>query len=514
VAPGREDLPQGRISLVNHAAARTRFEALTLTLLEGAAPDVPLATPGKPSPPPSIKTGEPLPELVDAFKSLVPGKLEVWPLDPAATPDPAGTIAELPPGLDEVVAIDMIRHWRGGGLGDSTAHALALRADGIVVAWGNNEAGQCEVPDGLSQVVAVSAGGKHNLALMVDGRVVTWGERTEGDLRVPADLGPCVAIAGGVGHSLAVRRDGTVAAWGENYGGQIDVPEGLVDVIVVAATEARSLALTAGGDIVAWGTNRHLEMEVPDDLGRTTAIAAIIRTEFALQWDGVLVGWGERVPNGSLRVEGVEKMGFGWELEHFTIEKQDGTWAYLPVRSGEPVPLPGASGCTTVAIAEGFVLGIRPISGLEQELADLAKLYRGKYEAEVLPAHVKEVATLEGKYEGALVRARLAAVDEGNLELAIAYRDEITRLQNKGPLPEPPPRSADAGYKTFVNAYLEQHGALEARRAARAAPLLKRYQEALSSLEETLIKASENADADRVRAFREALENQGFGDGS
>ena len=35
--------------------------------------------------------------------------------------------------------------------------------------------GQSDVPAGLSNVVAVAAGGQHSLALKADGTVVAWG---------------------------------------------------------------------------------------------------------------------------------------------------------------------------------------------------------------------------------------------------------------------------------------------------------------------------------------------------
>ena len=42
-------------------------------------------------------------------------------------------------------------------------------------AWGNNDAGQTEVPAGLDRVIGISAGLFHNIALRADGTVRTWG---------------------------------------------------------------------------------------------------------------------------------------------------------------------------------------------------------------------------------------------------------------------------------------------------------------------------------------------------
>jgi alpha-tubulin suppressor-like RCC1 family protein len=46
-----------------------------------------------------------------------------------------------------------------------TAHSLALKNDGTVVAWGDNSSGQTNLPVGLTNVTAISAGGSHNLAV-------------------------------------------------------------------------------------------------------------------------------------------------------------------------------------------------------------------------------------------------------------------------------------------------------------------------------------------------------------
>src|SRR5690606_18221887 len=56
------------------------------------------------------------------------------------------------------------------------AHTVARRADGSVVAWGQNMHGQCKVPalpPGL-RYVEVAAGGRHSVARRSDGSVVAW----------------------------------------------------------------------------------------------------------------------------------------------------------------------------------------------------------------------------------------------------------------------------------------------------------------------------------------------------
>ena len=85
-----------------------------------------------------------------------------------------------------------------------SAHSLALRSDGTVVAWGDDGDGQANVPFGLNNVVAVAAGGFNSLALKNDGSVVTWGDNSAGQSSVPVGLSNVVAIAAGYLHSLAL----------------------------------------------------------------------------------------------------------------------------------------------------------------------------------------------------------------------------------------------------------------------------------------------------------------------
>jgi len=76
-----------------------------------------------------------------------------------------------------------------------------------VVAWGGNSSGQCNVPTGLSNVVAVAAGVDHSLALEQDGTVVAWGGNDYGQCNVPANLSSVVPIAAGLYHNLALKVD-------------------------------------------------------------------------------------------------------------------------------------------------------------------------------------------------------------------------------------------------------------------------------------------------------------------
>jgi alpha-tubulin suppressor-like RCC1 family protein len=124
---------------------------------------------------------------------------------------------------------------------------LVLRNDGKVLAW-NYRGGVQVVPEGLSNVVEIAAGGYENLALKSDGTVEAWANdgakiHLPADLAVPAGLSDVAAIAAGFSHCLALKRDGSMVAWGDNSWHQTDVPPGLTNIVAIAAGDTFSLAI-------------------------------------------------------------------------------------------------------------------------------------------------------------------------------------------------------------------------------------------------------------------------------
>jgi hypothetical protein len=80
------------------------------------------------------------------------------------------------------------------------------------MAWGDNSLGQCNVPDGLGNVVFVAGGGSHSLALRRDGVVFAWGNNWNGQCSLPVGATNAAAIAAGGYHTLALRDEGLKAA--------------------------------------------------------------------------------------------------------------------------------------------------------------------------------------------------------------------------------------------------------------------------------------------------------------
>ena len=64
--------------------------------------------------------------------------------------------------------------------------------------------GQTNVPPDLTNVVAVAAGYFHSVALRADGTVVAWGDNTRNQTIIPPQAAGVIAIAAGVFHTAAL----------------------------------------------------------------------------------------------------------------------------------------------------------------------------------------------------------------------------------------------------------------------------------------------------------------------
>jgi alpha-tubulin suppressor-like RCC1 family protein len=193
--------------------------------------------------------------------------------------------ATVPSGLTNVIAVSA-----GGRSG--TGFSLGLRRDGTIIAWGNNSSGQTSVPTNLTDVIAISAGRDHCLGLKKDGTVLTWGSNGSGKTHVPAELRDVVGIAAAGEHSVALKRDGTVVAWGQSQWGQTNGPEGLSNVTSICCGADFGLALKKDGTVVEWGRPFGNDADMPQNLANVAAIAAGPWNGLALRRDGTVTEWG------------------------------------------------------------------------------------------------------------------------------------------------------------------------------------------------------------------------------
>lgn len=171
-------------------------------------------------------------------------------------------------------------------------HALAVRADGTIWAWGKNYenelglgrdspgSGRPVMVPGVAGAMAVSAYGNTSFALLRDGSVLGWGEhlwrvesrsdrerdvRSASPVRVPGVAAATAVRAGSP--SLALLRDGTVLSWGGGYlgdgspriGNYSEVPPqpvrvtGITDAVAIASEVGSSGVVRRDGSVWVWG---------------------------------------------------------------------------------------------------------------------------------------------------------------------------------------------------------------------------------------------------------------------
>jgi hypothetical protein len=172
-------------------------------------------------------------------------------------------------------------------------HALGLKSDSSIVAWGNHDFGQCDVPAPNSGFVALSAGDFHSLGLKADGSIRAWGYNSDGQCNVPAPNSGFAAVSAGGYHSLGLKSDGSIRAWGYNAVGQCNVPAPNSGFTAVSGGYVHSLGLKATGSIVAWGFNYYGQCNVPAPNSGFVAVAGGGEHSLGLKADGSIVAWGE-----------------------------------------------------------------------------------------------------------------------------------------------------------------------------------------------------------------------------
>lgn len=119
-----------------------------------------------------------------------------------------------------------------------------------VFAWGDNSSGVLDLPFGLTNVTAVSAGYSHNIALKADGTAVGWGNNNRNQSTVPVYATNLIAVAAGNQFSLGLKSNGTVVAWGSVA--NTEVPSDATNITAISAAPEYVLLLKDDGTIFDW----------------------------------------------------------------------------------------------------------------------------------------------------------------------------------------------------------------------------------------------------------------------
>jgi alpha-tubulin suppressor-like RCC1 family protein len=219
------------------------------------------------------------------------------------------------------------------------SHALAVKSDGRLWAWGNNSSGQLgdnstdvrHTPvEVFSNIKYVSAGFDHTMVLDINGSVWTWGNNSNGQLGnatqtnssapVLAVPGGSVRIAAGNKCSVVLRYTtshltGSIVTWGKNSDGQLGIGtttdsyspltiSNFADIANVSAGNNHLVVAKNDGTVWAWGNNSSGQLGNNSNVASTSPIQTSMVTGIvhlsagsgdtvAYKNDGTVWAWGD-----------------------------------------------------------------------------------------------------------------------------------------------------------------------------------------------------------------------------
>jgi len=171
-------------------------------------------------------------------------------------------------------------------------HTCALRAEGTIACWGNNNEGEASPPSGT--YTQIDAGSFHTCAVSSAGEIACWGQNTYGETNVPAATAglPWVQAAAGSINSCGLRSDGSLVCWGNSLTGVKSTPTGSYTQVSVG--EDQACAIRTDGMLVCWGSDNTLVSGAPTaPTGHHfTQVSAGKTHDCALADDGSIQCWG------------------------------------------------------------------------------------------------------------------------------------------------------------------------------------------------------------------------------
>jgi alpha-tubulin suppressor-like RCC1 family protein len=226
----------------------------------------------------------------------------------------------------------------------AAGYGIAIREDQTLVGWGADEYGETIVPAGTFK--AIAAASSFAVGIRTDGSLQAWGRDHLNFLNEPAG-NDFVQVDALFGSAIARHEDGRVVVWGPSadpfmLGETIDIPDvtgaptdgGYVDV---AAGGYHCLAVKADGTLIAWGDNDYGQCDVP--VGTYQAVDAGYLFSAALRTDGSLAAWGldqygevSEVPAGNDFVDVWCGMYYG------VAKRADGSLVYWGADAIAPIP--------------------------------------------------------------------------------------------------------------------------------------------------------------------------------
>lgn len=226
-------------------------------------------------------------------------------------------------------------NWSKVSVGGQTT--AAIKTDGTLWTWGWNAYGQLGIAVDTNTRTSpvqvgtgtnwsqVSVGRLHVLALKTDGTLWSWGNNDSGELghndvndkSSPVQVGAGTnwsKISAGYSHSLAVKTDGTLWAWGDNIRGQIGdnsvinrsspVQIGTGTNWSSVSAENNSFAIKTDGTLWGWGSNNYGQLGDNTVIARSSPVQVGTGTDWskvstggtftlAIKTNGTMWSWGQ-----------------------------------------------------------------------------------------------------------------------------------------------------------------------------------------------------------------------------
>ncbi len=247
-------------------------------------------------------------------------------------------------------------------------HTLAIKKDGTLWSWGDNQYGQLGDGTRVNKTVPVQSGNDNNwesiatadyqsYAIRKDGTLWAWGVNNYGQLGIekindfiiiPVQVGTdkdWIKVVAGSFHALGLKKDGSLWAWGYNGYGQLGIGEttsatrpvqvgNQKDWLQVAASAFHSLAIKNDGTLWSWGDNEEGVLGTGDSYKQISPV----KIESSSKWKIVSAGFHHTAAikeDGSLWVWGTNfsgELGLGYSGGNSLLPVQLGTeknWKHI-----------------------------------------------------------------------------------------------------------------------------------------------------------------------------------------